>query len=118
VGGIGDSAGLVVHCRRSRFDRYVGRGAGERGRFGNPFAVGRDGSRDEVIALHRLWLWDEIVAGRFTLRELAALEGKVLGCWCAPRRCHAETLVAAARWAAGVLRAGGTFDGGSLEPPF
>lgn len=24
---------------------------------------------------------------------LAPLEGKTLGCWCAPKRCHAETLV-------------------------
>jgi len=41
-----------VHCKRERFDVYIGRPS----RFGNPFVVGRDGTRDECIALYRQWL--------------------------------------------------------------
>lgn len=108
----------VVHCKRARYDRYVGRGHGERGRFGNPFAIGRDGSREDVIELHRLWLWGEIKTGRMGLEELAALVGKVLGCWCAPAPCHGETLAAAAVWAAEVLRGAAPLDRATAEPPF
>jgi len=93
----------VVHCKRERYDVYIGRGCdprtGERGRWGNPFRIGRDGGRKEVIAQYRRWLHAEIEAGRVPLGELASLHGKVLGCWCAPRVCHVEVLAAAAKWA-------------------
>ncbi|HEY4779574.1 MAG TPA: DUF4326 domain-containing protein, partial [Solirubrobacterales bacterium] len=92
----------VVHCKRESYDVYIGRGddprSGEPGRWGNPFRIGRDGSRSEVIAKYRRWLWAEIQAGRVDLAELAALHGKTLGCWCAPEACHGEVLVEAAMW--------------------
>jgi hypothetical protein len=95
----------VVHCKRESYDVYIGRGrdprCGERGRWGNPFRIGRDGDRDEVIDKYRRWLWEQIRAGSIDLAELAALHGKVLGCWCAPRGCHGEVLEAAASWARG-----------------
>jgi Domain of unknown function (DUF4326) len=93
----------VVHCKRSGYDVYIGRGkcprTGEPGRWGNPFRIGRDGDRDEVIERYRRWLWAEIKAGRVDLAELASLHGKTLGCWCAPRACHGEVLEEAAFWA-------------------
>jgi len=116
---------LVVHCKRGAYDRYVGRGPGARGRWGNPFshkpgtqARYRVATREEAIAAHREWLWGEIKVGRVSVEELAALAGKVLGCWCAPRRCHGETLAAAARWAQRVLAGEAEFDRGSDEVPF
>jgi len=94
----------VVHCKRERYEIYIGRGrcprTGEPGRWGNPFQIGRDGSRAEVIAKYRRWLWAEIEAGRIDLDELASLDGKVLGCWCAPKPCHGALLARAAAWAA------------------
>jgi hypothetical protein len=85
----------VVHCRREAYDVYIGRG----GPWGNPYRIGPDGSRDEVIESYRRWLWDEIEAGRVDRAELARLHGKRLGCYCAPRRCHGEVLERAAMWA-------------------
>ena len=41
-------------------------------RWGNPFVIGRDGSRAEVIAKYRARLWREIRAGRIGLEDLAA----------------------------------------------
>ena len=73
--------------------------------WGNPFVIGRDGSRAEVISKYRSRLWREIRAGRIGLEDLAALDGKRLACWCAPDKlCHGDVLAAAARWAAGRLR--------------
>ena len=75
--------------------------------FGNPYVIGRDGSRTEVIEKYREHLWREIHAGRVFVQDLAALHGKRLACWCAPEPCHGDVLAAAARWAAAVQRCGG-----------
>ncbi len=75
--------------------------------WGNPFVIGHDGSRAEVIEKYRAWLWREIRAGRVPLEDLAALRGKRLACWCAPEPCHGDVLAAAARWAAARLRSAG-----------
>ena len=69
-------------------------------RWGNPYVVDQHGSRAEVIAKYRVWLWREIRAGRIGPDALAALHGKRLACWCAPKPCHGDVLAAAARWAA------------------
>lgn len=77
---------LVVHCNRARFDIYIGRGRGSQ--WENPFRIGVDGSRDEVIAQYELWLPEqpELMA------QIGELADKTLGCWCAPLRCHGEVL--------------------------
>jgi Domain of unknown function (DUF4326) len=95
----------VVHCKRESYDVYIGRGrdprTGEPGRWGNPFRIGRDGERDEVIERYRRWLWEKIESDCIDLAELASLHGKALGCWCAPEPCHGDVLEAAASWALG-----------------
>jgi hypothetical protein len=96
------SVGSVVHCRREPYDVYIGRPS----QWGNPFSHKRGadafvvGSRDEAIEAYRRWLWKRIeIEGETFVRALAELHGKTLGCWCAPKRCHGEILVAAAAWA-------------------
>jgi hypothetical protein len=100
----------VVHCTKEPYDVYIGRGrcpqSGEPGRWGNPFRIGPDGTREEVIARYADWLREEVDAERISLEELAALDGKVLGCWCAPEPCHGEVLERASDWAARMLAAG------------
>lgn len=73
----------VTHIRDG-YDVYIGRPS----KWGNPFVIGRDGSRAEVIALYRDWI-------KTQPRLLAALDnlrGKRLGCYCAPNRCHGDVL--------------------------
>ena len=70
-----------------------------RTRWGNPFVIGRHGSRDEVIERYRTWLWGKIERGEIAPAELAALNGKTLFCHCAPRPCHGDILAKAAAWA-------------------
>lgn len=54
----------------------------------NPFRLGADGTRDEVVAKYR-----EYLLGRPDLLALLpALRGQRLGCWCLPERCHAEVI--------------------------
>jgi hypothetical protein len=75
----------VVHLRREPFDVRIDRQT----RWGNPFKVGRDGTRAEVIEKYRAYLLDspELMAA------LPELRGKVLGCWCSPLPCHGDVLV-------------------------
>lgn len=80
-----ESSGCVVHHKRSAFDIYIGRP----GPWGNPFEIGRDGSRVEVIEKYRAW----IVKQDDLLTRLPELRGKILGCWCAPLPCHGDVLL-------------------------
>lgn len=70
-----------------------------RTRWGNPFLIGRHGSREEVIERYRAWLWGKLRKGEIQVAELAALNGKTLACHCAPLPCHGDVLVKAAAWA-------------------
>lgn len=71
-------------------------------KWGNPFVVGKDGSRAEVVAKYRRWLWAEIKAGRVTVAELANIAGfgfYCAGCGLNAAGCHGEVLRAASAWA-------------------
>lgn len=89
--------------RTSEFDVRIDR----RTKWGNPFRMRHEDERSRVIELYRQWLWREINMERIDLKELAALEGKTLGCWCAPKPCHGDVLAKAATWARAHLDAWG-----------
>lgn len=74
---------------------YIGRGS----RWGNPFVRGQDGDRDSVCEQYAQYLRNQIRIGQITLNELSELHGKDLVCFCAPLRCHGDTLSKAAAWA-------------------
>jgi hypothetical protein len=74
----------VVNRRRERCDVYIGRPSDWR----NPFVLGRDGTREEVIAKYRAWLMGQPQL----LARLGELRGKVLGCYCKPLACHGDVL--------------------------
>ena len=99
-------AGKVVHCKVEDYDVYIGRSRGTRGFWGNPFshkegaqAKFKVATREAAISSYKSWLWQEIKAERITLEQLAALDGKTLGCWCKPKSCHGDVLTVAAEWA-------------------
>ncbi|CAM3562516.1 DUF4326 domain-containing protein [Parendozoicomonas haliclonae] len=85
----------VVNKKHEPYDVYIGRGS----KWGNPFVIGRDGTREEVIAKYRVWLWQEIKAERITWHDLTSLEGKRLGCFCKPLPCHGDVIKSAMCWA-------------------
>lgn len=66
---------------------------------GNPFKLGEDGTRDEVIGKYREWLGqkieasDPVVMSEMRRIALAASQGEVrLFCWCAPKHCHGDVI--------------------------
>src|SRR5262249_12804641 len=71
---------------------YIGRAVPQLGlpasKWANPFRIGRDGMRDEVIAQYRVWLRQQPAL----LAALAGLGGKDFACWCAPLPCHGDVL--------------------------
>ena len=72
------------------YDVYIGRNPkyGDT-KWGNPFRIGPDGDRDEVIAKYEAW----IVQQPELMAALPELKGKILGCHCVPERCHGEVLL-------------------------
>jgi hypothetical protein len=67
---------------------YVGRPS----KFGNPYEIGRDGTREEVIQKYEKWLLCDDSCP-VTFADLLQLKGKDLVCWCAPEPCHADVLL-------------------------
>jgi hypothetical protein len=86
----------VVHVKHEPYDVYIGRavpGTGlRRSKWFNPYEIGKHGSREEVILKYERYL----LANEKLMAALPELRGKVLGCWCHPKRCHGDVLV---RWA-------------------
>ncbi len=83
----------VVHVDKEPFEVYIGRENTERGlkgsKWGNPFLIGRDGTRAEVIAKYEIWIKTQ----PHLIAALPELKGKVLGCYCAPKACHGDVLL-------------------------
>jgi hypothetical protein len=80
-----DDQALIRWARAAGRYAYVGRPSP----WGNPFHIGRDGDRAQVIER-----FEEHIRGRpDLLARLPELRGLVLGCWCRPRPCHAGVLV-------------------------
>ena len=76
----------VVNVRTSTYDVYIGRPS----EWGNPFRIGPDGTRSQVIEKYRIY------ARRFTQEDLKELRGKRLGCYCHPLPCHGDVLASLA----------------------
>ena len=66
-------------------------------KWGNPYKIGRDGDREQVIAKYEAYLLESPL-----YEQLGELRGKDLACWCAPpsglaidevpRWCHGQVL--------------------------
>lgn len=59
-------------------------------KFGNPYRVGVDGTREEVVALFDRYITNIL---RREPKFLDELKGKTLGCVCKPAPCHGDVIV-------------------------
>jgi hypothetical protein len=74
---------------------YIGRPSP----LGNPFIIGKDGTRDEVIAKYSKWLYHNAQTDHRIRSALDAIlqlsktnEVIHLVCWCAPYPCHGDVI--------------------------
>ena len=70
---------------------YIGRPS----TWGNPFVIGKDGDRAEVIKKYRHWLSYNPVMVKKAQEQL---KGKSLVCFCAPLACHGDVLMEVANF--------------------
>ena len=73
-----------VYNKRSSYPKdavYIGRPT----KWGNPFVIGKDGNRQEVIDKYIVYIVDR--------KDVEELRGKDLVCWCAPLPCHGDVLL-------------------------
>ena len=75
----------VVHCKKSNYDVYIGRPSD----WGNPFVIGKDGDRADVIRKYRNWIMRQ---PDLLARAKKELQGRRIACWCKPEACHGDVL--------------------------
>lgn len=70
---------------------YVGRPS----KWGNPFVIGRDGTREEAIARYKRYALGRYLDhnDNFAHELHAEVTGHDCVCWCAPLPCHADVLL-------------------------
>lgn len=87
----------VANRRTGALGDYVGRPTP----LGNPFEIGKHGTREEVIAKYSEWLDLQMQDYQPNAQQamIAALVNKArrhgqltLVCWCAPQPCHADVI--------------------------
>lgn len=91
---------VKVNQQRRNYTYYIGRlwaGLPE-SIFHNPFHIGKDGIREEVLAkFAAYWYAPE----QWALRQAAwgvLDEDEILGCWCKPLACHGDIIAGYLNW--------------------
>ena len=91
----GSTTSKVVHCKRVPQGSFVY--IGRPSRFGNPFRLADptdDREREQVLDRYTEYFQARIASDLEFRRAVESLRGRDLGCWCAPRRCHGEVILA------------------------
>lgn len=79
----------TIHNKyKETFDIYIGRPT----IYGNPFEMGKDGTREEVVAKYRAWFYEKIKNDINFKNALLPLKNKRLGCFCKPKSCHGDVI--------------------------
>ena len=82
---------VVVNLRTDTHTKYIGRSRQKpHGEFANPYRIGFDGNREQVIALHKMDFNNNLGLQEAVWNEL---RGETLGCFCKPHACHGDTYV-------------------------
>ena len=84
----------LVNIKNEPYDVYIGRGS----KWGCPYTIIKDrptlateivGSKEEALSKYR----DYVLASPELMSSLSELEGKTLGCFCKPEKCHGDILL-------------------------
>ena len=83
----------VVNIMYDICDVYIARSKiTDVGYFGNPFHVGADGTREEVVAKYLEYFIERNKTDEEFHRRILDLAGKRLGCFCKPEACHGDII--------------------------
>src|SRR5262249_34473425 len=66
---------------------------------GNPYRIGRDGTRQQVIELYRKWLWSKRNDPTIMQWLRSLTSQSILFCHCHPQPCHCDVIARASVWA-------------------
>lgn len=103
---------IVVNLYQTkRYDVYGGRPTKRRppedmrpgidvGWLGNPFKLGDESKREEVLAQFKVYFWTRLNNDNTFLRAVLALHDKTVACFCKPRSCHLDVVAAFIEWVA------------------
>jgi hypothetical protein len=84
----------VVNLNKEPYDVYIGRGS----KWGCPFTIIKDrptlakeivDTKEEALAKYK----EYVLASPELMESLDELEGKTLGCFCKPEKCHGDVLL-------------------------
>ena len=65
---------------------------GRPSKFGNPFKIGTDGDREDVISKFESYFTEKLQTDPEFVKAVLALKGKVLACYCKPEACHGDVI--------------------------
>lgn len=80
----------VVNLRTYKGTDYVL--CDRRSPFGNPYKIGEDGDRAEVIEKFNHYFFGRLRLDRLFRMQVYDLKDQKLGCWCNPLPCHCHTI--------------------------
>jgi hypothetical protein len=84
----------LVNIKHEDYDIYIGRGS----KWGCPYTIIKDrptlakeivGTKEEALEKYK----EHVLASPELIAALDELEGKVLGCFCKPEKCHGDVLL-------------------------
>ena len=88
---------IVVNLKYKGYTAYIGRYSRKwrnppdvENKFANIYQIGPDGTRADVIALHKMDFNNNPELQEAVWNEL---RGEILGCFCKPLACHGDTYV-------------------------
>jgi len=79
----------IEHVRYGTFTKYIGRPS----IFGNPYTIGPDGTREEVIDKFKKYFYNKIETDKHFKNQVLELKGHRLGCYCYPKACHGDVII-------------------------
>lgn len=79
----------TIHNKyKEQYDVYIGRPS----IYGNPFQIGKDGDRQQVVEKYKNYFYKKIHTDEDFKNQVLNLKGKRLGCFCKPHACHGDII--------------------------
>lgn len=78
----------IVNKYKRKYQVYIGRPS----IYGNPFEITEERSREESVALYKIYFYNRISSDEDFKNKVLTLRGKVLGCFCKPKICHGDVI--------------------------